>query len=537
VEVLNVRALQLTLQTRFGRRIGGLFVISALVPIVVLAVLGYRQVRDQLMIDADAQLRQAAKSVGMELIDRLTRARDLAVKLAAEGTRRAAPGRAASLETQAREAFDAVARVGAVAAMDWGEAPTALRLGKREVAALDSGRTILVPGEGEGRTVWMVQPLTGSSGQLWVSLRADYLVAGARERSTIWTGDASLCVRWAYGGRPIYCDPAAPPGEAEESATWNAFLGYAFDAGAWSVEVRRPMSAVLAPIRAFRRTFFATLVAVLGLVVLLTTSQVRRGLQPLEALRAGTARLARRDFSGAVTVHSGDEFEDLAGSFNLMAGDLDQQFRSNAQLITRLSDLTYGALAALARAVDASSPWTAGHSERVTAFSMRMASRLPLSGDQMDALLRGGLLHDIGKIGISPLILDKPGSLTPEEQRRIREHPELGARILAPLAPFADAIPVVRHHHEWWNGAGYPDGLRGEEIPFLARLLTAADVYDALVSSRPYRVGWPQPQAIEEIERGAGTQFDPAMVELFMAVLAAEGDQARFAPTGEAVLR
>jgi len=520
----------LTLQTRLGRRIGGLFIISALLPVVALAVLGYRQVRDQLTADADAQLRQSAKSVGMEVIDRLRRARDLAERLAA--AEHAVP---ADIDSETQAAFGELARVGGTTEIIRGAEPPALTLTSVEAAALESGRTVLLAGDGAGRAVWLVQPSSGSHRQLRGSIRPDYLVSGARERSLPGTGDVSLCIRWADSGRPIYCDRGLPAGGAEARATWSAFLGYDFDARPWLIEVRRPMSAVLAPIRAFRRTFFASLVAVLGLVVLLTTIQVRRSLQPLEALREGTARLARRDFSGAVSVHSGDEFEDLAGSFNLMAGDLDEQFRSNAQLIARLSDLTYGALAALARAVDASSPWTAGHSERVTAFSMRMAARLSLGAGPSDALLRGGLLHDIGKIGISPLILDKPGRLEPGELQRIREHPALGARILEPLAAFADAIPVVRHHHEWWDGAGYPDGLRGEAIPHLARLLAVADVYDALVSDRPYRPGWPQAQALKTIEDGSGSQFDPAMVRIFMAVLAEEGDRARFGPTVEAV--
>jgi putative nucleotidyltransferase with HDIG domain len=192
---------------------------------------------------------------------------------------------------------------------------------------------------------------------------------------------------------------------------------------------------------------------------------------------------------------------------------------SNARLIEELDQFNWGALAALAQTVDAKSPWTAGHSQRVTRLSLRVARKMELSAEQIDVLHRGGLLHDIGKIGVPATILDKPGSLTDEEMQTMRDHVTVGARILTPIAAYADMIPIVLRHHERMDGSGYPDGLMGEEIPFLARLLAVPDVFDALTSDRPYRDALPTERAIEFITEGTGNHFDVQVVETFLAVM------------------
>ena len=467
----------LGLQTRVGRRMATLFVLSALVPIVVLAVLGYRQVRDQLLSDSRLRTAQHAKSLGMNLLDQVNRGLP---RLSAGPV---SPG-----------------------------LPEALTPHQR--GALDSGRTVLVLSLSEPARVFLAGP--GPRGTRWAELPAESLVAMARGYAGV-ADDARICVRDTASGHTIYCEPAT--GVPELAVSWDLFLSYAFDASPWRVEVARPLSVVLAPILAFRKTFFATTIALLAAVVALATFQVRRSLEPLEALHEATARIAKRDFSRDVKVTSRDEFEGLADAFNSMAKDLDGQFRSNAELITRLDELSYGALAALARTIDASSPWTAGHSERVTALALRMAAHLGLNQADCDTLRRGGLLHDIGKIGLPPEILDKPGRLTSDELAKVRQHPALGARILSPIAAFKEAIPIVLHHHERYDGLGYPEMRQGEEIPRLARLLAVADVYDALVSDRPYRNGYSHEFALEHIRAAKGTQFDPAMVDLFMTVI------------------
>jgi putative nucleotidyltransferase with HDIG domain len=192
---------------------------------------------------------------------------------------------------------------------------------------------------------------------------------------------------------------------------------------------------------------------------------------------------------------------------------------SNARLIEELDQFNWGALAALAQTVDAKSPWTAGHSQRVTRLSLRVGRKMGLPAEQIDVLHRGGLLHDIGKIGVPATILDKPGSLSDEEMQTMRDHVTVGARILTPIAAYADMIPIVLRHHERMDGSGYPDGLVGEEIPFLARVLAVPDVFDALTSDRPYRQALAREKAIVFITEGTGHHFDMQVVEAFLAVM------------------
>ena len=191
---------------------------------------------------------------------------------------------------------------------------------------------------------------------------------------------------------------------------------------------------------------------------------------------------------------------------------------NRTRLVGRLEQFNYGTLTALARTVDAKSPWTAGHSESVTHTAMRIAEHLRLTSDELDIVHRGGLLHDIGKIAVPSAILDKPGRLTPEEMAVVQSHPEVGARILAPIDAYTPILPVVLYHHERFDGKGYPRGLAGNAIPSLARLVSVADVYDALVSDRPYREGWAPERALAHILDSAGSHFDPLMAEAFAAV-------------------
>lgn len=185
-----------------------------------------------------------------------------------------------------------------------------------------------------------------------------------------------------------------------------------------------------------------------------------------------------------------------------------------------LEQLDLGTLTALARAIDAKSQWTAGHSERVAALALKIGRALGLPGKSLDILHRGSLLHDIGKIGTPAALLDKPKELEPEEMQIMRDHVKIGARILEPIPCFREALPMVAQHHEWFNGSGYPAGLAGENINLYARILAVADCYDAIVSDRPYRKGLPASQALEILKRKSGAQFDPMIIEQFLRLAA-----------------
>jgi putative nucleotidyltransferase with HDIG domain len=206
---------------------------------------------------------------------------------------------------------------------------------------------------------------------------------------------------------------------------------------------------------------------------------------------------------------------------------------SHHLVLERLSALNWGTLQALARTIDANSPWTAGHSERVTRVGMAIGRQLGLPEVEIERLHRGGLLHDMGKIGIPRAVLDKPEALDAEEMALVRAHPVVGARILEPIQAYEDVIGIVRHHHERYDGTGYPDRLAGVRIPLLARVLAVADVYDALVSDRPYRAGWAPELAVSHIVGHSGSHFDPAVVKAFLELV--EGPRSAEATGGHLV--
>ena len=179
-------------------------------------------------------------------------------------------------------------------------------------------------------------------------------------------------------------------------------------------------------------------------------------------------------------------------------------------------------LVALARALEAKDDETEGHSERVTAYALRLGRALGLRREALEDLRRGALLHDLGKIGIPDAVLRKPGPLTEEEKALMRTHPLIGDRILEGLPALQGARGVVRHHHERFDGRGYPEGLQGEEIPLLARIFAVVDAYDAMTSDRPYRRALSHGEALAAIAREAGKQFDPQVVRVFLRGFAEE---------------
>jgi putative nucleotidyltransferase with HDIG domain len=191
---------------------------------------------------------------------------------------------------------------------------------------------------------------------------------------------------------------------------------------------------------------------------------------------------------------------------------------ANTMLMERLNAQSLGAMRAFATAIDANSSWTAGHSERVTRVAISLATELGCSPSELDQLARGCLLHDIGKIGVPAAILDKPGRLTDDERAIIQRHPVIGVQILAPLPVFASILPIVRSHHERIDGMGYPDRLSGEEIPWLARITAVADVFDALMTDRPYRPGMSVEQTLAIIMADSGRAFDPRVVDALVAL-------------------
>jgi putative nucleotidyltransferase with HDIG domain len=687
------------LQTRIARRVFGLFLLCAVVPTVTLAVSGYWLVSSEMRSQAGLQLAQASKISGTLLLARLHAADQpfsAIVPAAVEGRQDSTDGAPGS-------PFRRLSVLGE------GEAPGTYWGGSRgdfsKVAGrltdhLRSGRAaiIVVGADHAIPRVYLVRDLSpGALGgrRLWAELSPEFLW-GDRESESLAPPGVDLCV---YGSRPprmLYCTPAADQLGARDG-TWrqgqnsqiverreeevvtgssSVFLGFEFGSDPWTVVLQEPLVSLSAA-GEFQRSIGLTLVIGLAFVVLASNILLRQRLDPVARLQEGTRKLAAGDFSARVRVTTGDEFEDLAGSFNSMAAGLRDQFDllaalqevdhealkadsetgivaaaiprfsalgrnrygvvvcmarrapefsalsiwktasdgtllredthvassdldalreqaawsdvapsgggdallgvlgvagsarfqilpllehgacfgavvlvagpdqpgamppedgsrlrqladqvalalSHYMLLERLNAMSWGTLEALARTIDANSPWTAGHSERVTTIAMAIGRQLGLGADQIDRLHRGGLLHDVGKIGIPSAVLDKPDKLDAREMALVRAHPVLGARILEPIEAYEDVIGIVRHHHERYDGEGYPDRLAGTGIPFLARVLAVADVYDALVSDRPYRAGWLPDLAIRHIQDHAGRHFDPDIVSAFLELVNGE---------------
>lgn len=178
---------------------------------------------------------------------------------------------------------------------------------------------------------------------------------------------------------------------------------------------------------------------------------------------------------------------------------------------------------ALAAAVEAKDPTTQDHLQRMQRYAVQIGQALGLDKHQLMLLRYGGILHDIGKIGVSEAILCKPGPLTEVEWEEIRQHPIIGERICAPLKFSHEVGPIIRHHHERWDGKGYPDLLSGEEIPFLARVISVVDAFDAMSSNRPYRKALPLDETVRRLSDGAGTQWDPDVTQVFLDLLRRQG--------------
>ena len=467
---------------------------------------------------------------------------------------------------------------------------------------------------------------------------------------------------WGQGSEALLVDHSA------------VFLKPAFLSDDWIVVVGQPRSEAFAVEKRFTRVIILSLFLVILITGLFVHVQIRRSVSPLAVLKEGTRRISAGDFNSRVEIGSGDEFEDLARSFNAMADRLGGEFRvqaemgrvvqtilgesskgkiveavldnvnavvpcdcaslsivepeimknaaityiredvsivpsgihktilfpstdetqqmlskeksvifgkdaefgnflskwtgtrpaafllapfassgelagvlllgyrnppvpardilvrirhvadqaaialSRARLVEELLQNDLGTLHALARAVDTNSPWTAGHSERVTTLAMDIGREMGLHQAEIDLLHRGGLLHDIGKIGVSPSILDKPGKLTEEEFAVIRKHPSNGAMILRPMPNLRKILPIVSEHHERYDGKGYPNGLSGNSISLNARVLALADVVDALLSDRPYRPGWSREKVLSYTRENSGLQFDPSVVEAYLRI-------------------
>ncbi|MFH0940587.1 MAG: HD-GYP domain-containing protein, partial [Candidatus Omnitrophota bacterium] len=204
----------------------------------------------------------------------------------------------------------------------------------------------------------------------------------------------------------------------------------------------------------------------------------------------------------------------------LLAKRIEESTKNLTRLYEDLKETYMRTIKALAHAIDARDHYTYAHSDNVTRYAEMIARYMNVDMSYVEDLKDACQLHDLGKIGVHDSILSKPGALTQEEFAEIRLHSQKGAQILEPLRFLDNVIAIVKHHHERWDGKGYPSGLNGEDIPLGSRIMAVADSYDAMVSARPYRkVGLSQKEAIDEITKNRGIQFDPKVVDAFLKIV------------------
>jgi cyclic di-GMP phosphodiesterase len=215
--------------------------------------------------------------------------------------------------------------------------------------------------------------------------------------------------------------------------------------------------------------------------------------------------------------------ERLLGDLQVRNQELTVALQSLQQARHDLEHSYIQTVESLAVALEAKDRYTSGHSQRVARFSRLIARSLGLPKEEVEIIAQVALLHDIGKIGMLDKILNKPANLTPEERETIKAHPVVGAQILGPVVTFQKHLAGIKHHHEMYDGSGYPDGLKGTGIPLAARIVCLADAFDAMTSTRPYRVGLPIDYAVQEMKKMSGRQFCPDCVEAFVRVLTSSG--------------
>lgn len=275
-------------------------------------------------------------------------------------------------------------------------------------------------------------------------------------------------------------------------------------------------SAALASVSDMRRqTILISLVAGM-LTILIGFFFAKKLTQPVQELAIGAHRIASGDFSQRINVRSRTELGDLGNSFNLMTDQLENYIRDLQRSADENRELFLGTVKGLAAAIDGKDPYTRGHSERVSRMSVAIAQRMDLPEDECEKIRISALLHDVGKIAIDDNILKKPAALTDDEFLIMKQHPQKGYKIMSQIRAMKEFLPGMYMHHEMVNGQGYPQGLKGDEIPLMAKIVAVADTFDAMTTDRPYQQAMKFEDAVKRIESFVGTRYDPGVVSAFV---------------------
>src|ERR1700723_4167620 len=288
----------------------------------------------------------------------------------------------------------------------------------------------------------------------------------------------------------------------------------------WAVVVQKPRAEAYRGVYEMQSNARVLAIMAIALSIAISIFAARRITNPLQVLTHFSRAIAGGDFSQRVHVNSRTEIGELAETFNVMSEELEHFVLDLKRAATENRDLFMGSIQMLAGAVDEKDPYTRGHSDRVTRYSLLLAHEMDLPTPFVEILQISAQLHDVGKIGIEDHILKKPGALTAEEFEVMKTHTTKGANILRPVTQLAEMLPGIELHHEALDGRGYPYGLQGEQIPLLARVIAVADTFDALTTTRPYQNAHTPEQALQIVQNLAGKRLDPIVVAALLAVYA-----------------
>lgn len=261
----------------------------------------------------------------------------------------------------------------------------------------------------------------------------------------------------------------------------------------------------------------ALLLLLLGIILSILIGSLVSGMiaRPIGKLVEGTRHISAGELEYRVRIRGGDEIKELADSFNRMAQKLLAARRE-------LLNYFYRVVQSLIRSLEAKDPYTSGHSDRVARYSEKIARKMGIDETRIQILKEAALLHDIGKVGIQDALLHKNTALSDEERGELRKHPLIGEDILKPVSIDKEILSIIRHHHERYDGTGYPDKLKGSQIDILASIVSVADAYDAMMSHRSYMKDFKKEEAIDQLRSNSGTQFNPEVVDVFIKILEKE---------------
>ena len=368
----------------------------------------------------------------------------------------------------------------------------------------------------------------GSSGSAYLTDRRGWLVAGAPAPGLKLGADLSRRPVVAHLLRTLHQSPGHELLQVGNFGAGKERVVGAYsvrpDLG-WAIIAEQPVALAYRQAETMERRMWLGLLSAIATAAALAWLFSENLTRPLKGFTLGALEIAHGRFGVQVTMNRKNELGELAQTFNYMSQQLEAYDQENRRLYESLEKGYLETIVALANAIDSKDPYTRGHSQRVADVSVEIGRELGLAERDLRLLRYGGILHDIGKLGIVDAILGKQSKLTDAEMTIMRDHPSIGAAIIEPVSFLAPVAPAVKSHHENWDGTGYPERLRGEDIPLIARIVACADTFDACTSTRPYQKAMPLEQTMKILASLCGTRLDPAVVGALRKVLQKKGVQ------------